>query len=341
METPYLSVVIPVYNEEESLKKLSDRLMPVLERMGHSYEVIYTNDGSQDRSWEILQSLHKAYPQHVRAINFEGNFGQHMAIMAAFELARGEIVINLDADLQNPPEEMPKLIEKIEAGHDVVGSYRLKRNDDSWRHYGSRFANWVRGKITNVKMRDQGCMYRAYSRPVVNRVIQGKESSVFIPALAWKYAQNPAEVGLRHEAREEGDSKYGIYELIRVSLDLATSMSLMPIQMVTFTGMTVSFLSFLLVIYMAVRRLWIGPEAEGVFTLLAILIFLVGVAIMGIGIIGEYIGRTYQLISGRPRFVIQEVLEEKAAPKKPSPKKTMAKKASPKKASTKTAKTED
>ena len=308
----YLSVVIPVYNEEESLANLSARLMPVLESLGVTYEVIYTNDGSRDKSIDILRELHQAYPQHVRVINFAGNFGQHMAIMAAFEQARGDVVINLDADLQNPPEEIPKLLAKVREGHDVVGSFRIKRQDQSWRDYGSRFANWVRGRITNVRMKDQGCMFRAYTRPIVEQVTQGRESSVFIPALAWKYARNPAEVGLRHEARQEGDSKYGIYELIRVSLDLATSMSLMPIQMVTFTGMITSGLSFLFFLFMIARRLIVGPEAEGMFTLLAIVIFLVGIAIMGIGIIGEYVGRTYQLVAGRPRFVIDEIIETPA-----------------------------
>jgi len=307
----YLSLVVPVYNEEESLENLSQRLMPVLEALKVSYEVIYTNDGSRDKSLDILRKIQARHPKHVRVIDFQGNYGQHMAIMAAFEKSRGDVVINLDADLQNPPEEIPKLLEQVRAGHDVVGSYRLKRQDQSWRHYGSRFANWVRGKITNVTMKDQGCMFRAYTRPIVEKVIAGRESSVFIPALAWRFAKNPAEVGLRHEARSDGDSKYGIYELIRVSVDLATSMSLMPVQMVTFFGMVSSFFSFLFVIYMVVRRIVVGPEAEGVFTLMAVVIFLIGVAIMGIGIIGEYVGRTYQLVSGRPRFVIQEMIEEK------------------------------
>lgn len=309
MSAPYLTVVIPVYNEEESLDNLSNRLMPVLEKLGCSYEVIYTNDGSTDKSIEVLRKLHQQYPQHVRVINFQGNFGQHMAIMAAFEHSKGKVIINLDADLQNPPEEIPKLLEKIKEGHDVVGSYRLKRNDHQWRHYGSRFANWVRGRITNVNMKDQGCMFRAYTRPIVEQVVAGRESSIFIPALAWKYAKNPAEVGLKHEARHEGKSKYGLYELIRVSIDLATSMTLVPIQMVTFFGVVVSFFSFLFVIFLLVRRVIVGPEAEGVFTLIALVILLIGVAIVGIGIIGEYVGRTYQIISGRPRFVIEEIIE--------------------------------
>ncbi len=311
MSEIYLSVVVPVYNEEESLQALSDRLMPVLESLKKPYEVIYTNDGSKDRSLEILQKLHKQYPDHVRIIDFMGNFGQHMAIMAAFEQSRGKVVINLDADLQNPPEEIHKLLEKVEQGHDVVGSYRLKRSDNPLRHWGSRFANMVRGFITDAKMKDQGCMFRAYTRPIVDQVVQGGESHTFIPVLAWRLAHNPAEVGLRHDAREQGDSKYSLYHLIRVAIDLATSFSLVPIQFFTFFGMIVSSLSFLLVLYMIARRLIVGPEAEGVFTLLTIVIFLISVAIMGIGIIGEYVGRMYQSTSKRHRFVIREIIEKK------------------------------
>ena len=219
MSDIYLSVVIPVYNEEESLEALSDRLMPVLEKMNKPYEVIYTNDGSQDRSMDILEKLHKKYPKHVRVIDFMGNFGQHMAIMAAFEQSRGQVVVNLDADLQNPGRN-PQTSRKVAQGHDVVGSYRLKRSDNPLRHWGSRFANHVRGFITDAKMKDQGCMFRAYTRPIVDQVVQGGESCTFIPVLAWRLAQNPAEVGLRHDAREQGDSKYSLYHLIRVPLIL-------------------------------------------------------------------------------------------------------------------------
>lgn len=314
MKDVYLSIVIPVYNEEESLDALSTRLMPVLEKTGKSFEVIYTNDGSKDASIKILRDLQKKYPKHVRVIDFGGNYGQHMAIMAAFAEARGQVIINLDADLQNPPEEIPKLLEKFEEGHDVVGSYRLKRKDHAWRHWGSRFANKVRYVLTGTHMKDQGCMFRAYARPVVDQIVSGTESSTFIPVLAWKLAQNPCEIGLKHDPRSQGDSKYGIYELIRVAVDLATNFSMVPIQFFTFFGMIVSGLSFLLVLYMIARRMIYGPEAEGVFTLIAIVIFLISVAIMGIGIVGEYIGRIYQALCRR-RYSIRAIIQDKSLEK--------------------------
>ncbi len=313
-----LSVVIPVYNEAESLNALSDRLMPVLEKTGLSYEVIYTNDGSKDASLKLLTELQKRYPKHVRVIDFSGNYGQHMAIMAAFSLSRGEIVINLDADLQNPPEEIPKLLEKMQQGHDVVGSYRLKRKDHKWRHWGSRFANHVRWVLTKTKMRDQGCLFRAYSRSIVQQITEGGESSTFIPVLAWRLAENPCEVGLRHDARTSGDSKYGIYELIRVAIDLATNFSLIPIHIFTFFGLLVSSSSFFLVLYMFYRRLKYGPEAQGVFTLLAIVIFLISIVVLGIGIIGEYVGRTYQAVCRR-RYSIRRIIEDPSLASETSP----------------------
>jgi undecaprenyl-phosphate 4-deoxy-4-formamido-L-arabinose transferase len=314
MKDIYLSIVIPVYNEQESLHALSDRLMPVLEKLKKSFEIIYTNDGSKDNSLSILKELQKKHPKHVRVIDFSGNYGQHMAIMAAFAESRGDVVINLDADLQNPPEEIPKLLEKIEEGHDVVGSYRLQRKDHAWRHWGSRFANKVRGAITDAQMSDQGCMFRAYTKSIVRQMVEGGENSTFIPVLAWRLAENPCEVGLRHDERSQGDSKYGIYELLRVAIDLATNFSLVPIHFFTFFGMIISGCSFLLVLYMFARRILIGPEAEGVFTLLAIIIFLISVAVMGIGIIGEYVGRTYQAICKR-RYSIRQIIQDKSISK--------------------------
>lgn len=311
MSDLFLSVVVPVFNEEESLPAFFDRIIPVMKDLKHPFEVIYINDGSADKSQELLEKHFKEYPDYVRIIEFDQNYGQHMAILAGFDAMQGDVAINLDADLQNPPEEIPKLVEKVKEGHDMVGSYRLSRKDNKWRHYGSRFANHVRGMITPLKMKDQGCMFRAYSRKIVQKICQGNERALFIPALGWQYAENPTEIGLYHDERNDGDSKYSLYHLIRVSIDLATSTTLVPIQLVTFTGIATSLFSFVLFVYLLFRRLIVGPEVEGVFTLMALLIFMIGVAIMGIGIIGEYVGRTYQIISGRPRYIIKKKLSNK------------------------------
>ncbi len=309
MSTPYVSVVIPVYNEEANLEALYSRLTKVLDGIGKPFEIIFTNDGSRDRSGAMLREFHQRRPREVRVIDFNGNFGQHMAIMAAFERVRGEVVVTLDADLQNPPEEIPKLLAAIEAGHDVVGGYRRHRQDNLFRRYASKAINALRARITRIRMRDQGCMLRAYRRQIVDTITASNETSTFIPALAYSFAANPTEIEVEHAARAAGESKYRLYDLIRLNFDLMTGFSLVPLQAFTIFGMIVAALSTLFVVFLFIRRLIIGPEAEGLFTLFAILYFLVGVGIMGLGIIGEYIGRIYQEVRRRPRFVIRAVYE--------------------------------
>jgi len=303
-----VSIIIPVYNEAENLPLLFPRLTKTLDQEQIAYEIIFTNDGSQDASLDILKGFYQDRPDVVRIIDFHGNFGQHMAIMAAFEKARGTVVVTLDADLQNPPEEIPKLLRKMGEGFDYVGSYRAHRQDTVFRTYISRLVNWFRESTTDIKMRDQGCMLRAYSRQIVGQIVQSEERSTFIPALAYKFSFNPTEIEVRHDARAAGVSKYNLYRLIRLNFDLVTGFSLIPLQIFTLFGMAISGLSGLLVAYMLLRRLIVGPEAEGIFTLFAILFFLVSVVIMGIGIIGEYLGRIFQTLSHRPRFVIRQVI---------------------------------
>ncbi len=310
LPSPYLSVVIPVYNEQENLQNLFNRIIPVMDGCGYSYEIIFTNDGSRDKSGEILQSLHRLRPKHIRVIDFNRNYGQHMAIIAAFEHARGEYVINLDADMQNPPEEIPKLIEKIKLGHDVVNSYRINRQDSWFRNTLSRIANRVRYVISGIQVRDMGCMLRAYHKDIVKRITENQGSSTFIPLLAQTYAANPTEVGVKHAAREAGQSNYNFFKLIRYNFDMMTSISIVPLQLFTMLGMVVSAASLMLVVYMALRRIFIGPEAEGLFTLFAIAFFLMGIIITGLGLVGEYVGRIYQTVRGRTRFTIKSVTEE-------------------------------
>ena len=310
MSKPYVSIVIPVYNEQENLDALFTRLTSVMDKLGKPYEILFTNDGSRDRSGEMLKGFHEKRPGQVRVIDFNGNFGQHMAVMAAFERVRGDVVVTLDADLQNPPEEIPKLLAAIEAGHDVVGGYRKNRHDSFFRKHASRIINAIRAKITNIRMKDQGCMLRAYRKNIIESIVASEETSTFIPALAYSYAAKPAEVEVEHAARAAGESKYRLYDLIRLNFDLMTGFSVVPLQVFTLFGIVVSILSTLFVIYLFIRRLIVGPEAEGVFTLFAILFFLVGVGIMGLGIIGEYIGRIYKEVRRRPRFVIRKVYEK-------------------------------
>ena len=306
-----VSVVVPVYNEELNLPALFARLYAVLDQLGRSYEVLFTNDGSVDRSLELLRAQHRARPEVTRVIDFNGNYGQHMAIMAAFERVRGEIVITLDADLQNPPEEIPKLLAAIDSGHDYVGGYRLNRRDSAFRTWASRIINTVREHTTDIQMTDQGCMLRAYRRSIIDAIVQSGAINTFIPALAYTFADRPTELAVRHDERHAGVSNYSFYKLVRLNFDLVTGFSLAPLQYFTMFALACSAGSFLLVLVLAGRRIFIGPEEGGLFTLFGILFFLISVTMVGIGLIGEYVGRTYQVVRTRQRYHVREMLESK------------------------------
>ena len=304
MEQPYLSIVIPVYNEEFNLEPLMERLYPAVSATGHTFEILFTNDGSRDRSLEILRGMVDRYPG-VKVIEFNGNFGQHMAILAAFEMSKGQIVITLDADLQNPPEEIPRLVAEIEKGYDVVGSIRQKRQDSLFRKLASRVVNITTNKMTGMKMNDYGCMLRAYHRNIIDNINRCGESTTFIPALAQTFAAKPTEIEVAHAERSAGESKYSLYKLIRLNFDLMTGFSVVPLQLFALFGIITSVLSLAFALFLLIRRFVVGAEVEGVFTLFAILFFFVGIIIMGIGIVGEYVGRIYQEVRKRPRFVVR------------------------------------
>ena len=306
---PEVSVVIPIYNEQAGLQALFDRLYPALDALGTSYEIVFVNDGSRDNSVSILAEQFRKRPDVTRVVLFNGNYGQHMAILAGFEQARGDIMITLDADLQNPPEEIGNLVAKMREGYDYVGSIRRKRQDVAWRTYASKAMNRLRERITNIKITDQGNMLRAYGRNVIDLVNQCAEVNTFVPALAYRFARNPTEITVEHEERAAGESKYSLYSLIRLNFDLVTGFSLVPLQFYSMMGMLMSLASALLVVILVVRRLFLGAEAEGVFTLFAISFFFMGVILFGIGLLGEYVGRIFQQVRARPRYVVQTILQ--------------------------------
>jgi undecaprenyl-phosphate 4-deoxy-4-formamido-L-arabinose transferase len=308
-----LSVVIPVYNEEQGLATLFARLYPALDGLRIPYEIVFVNDGSRDRSAAMLREQFQQRPDVTRVILFNGNFGQHMAVMAGFEHVRGLRIVTLDADLQNPPEEIGRLVAKMDEGYDYVGSIRRRRQDSVFRRFASRAMNLVRERITRIRMTDQGCMLRAYSRDIVDAINSCREASTYIPALAYTFARRPVEIEVEHEERAAGVSKYSLYQLIRLNFDLVTAFSLVPLQLYSLAGMLISLLSILFVGYLAVRRLVIGPEAEGLFTLAGIVFFLLGIALFGIGLLGEYVGRIAQQVRHRPRYLIDAVLEQREA----------------------------
>ncbi len=313
MGAPEISVVIPVYNEEDVLETLFSRLYPSLDALGRTYEVVFVNDGSRDKSAAMLREQYQHRPDVTRVVLFNGNFGQHMAIMAGFEYARGERVVTMDADLQNPPEEIGRLLAKMDEGHDYVGSVRRRRQDVAWRRWASRAMNRLREGLTHIRMTDQGCMLRAYDKDIVDALKASREVSTYIPALAYSYAQNPAEIEVAHEERAAGESKYSLYKLIRLNFDLVTGFSVVPLQLFSLFGIGVSVVSIAIYLVVIAKRIALG-EGDGLWVIWDrdILTFiLIGIMLFGLGLIGEYVGRIYQQVRERPRYLVQAVLEPK------------------------------
>jgi undecaprenyl-phosphate 4-deoxy-4-formamido-L-arabinose transferase len=307
-----LSVVIPVYNEEQGLAALFARLYPALDALKVGYEVIFVNDGSRDHSAALLREQFAKRPDVTRVVLLNGNFGQHLAIMAGFERTRGERVVTLDADLQNPPEEIARLLAKMDEGYDYVGGVRSERHDNAFRRLGSRAMNRLRERITKIHMSDQGCMLRAYSRAIIDAINACREVSTFIPALAYTFAHRPTEVEVAHEVRAAGTSKYSLYRLIRLNFDLVTGFSVVPLQIFSLFGIGVSVIAVLVYLVVMIQRVLAGEPLDTLRTFWdrdILQFFLIGIVLFGLGLVGEYVGRIYQQVRERPRYLVQAVLE--------------------------------
>ena len=300
-----VSVVVPVYNEEANLDEFFRRALAVLDALPGPYELLIVDDGSRDRSIEILKAWAARRPDVVRVLELSRNFGQHPAILAGFRDVTGDVVVTLDADLQNPPEEIPKLLGKIAEGYDVVGGVRVFRQDSRARRFASALVNRVTVAITRMRLTDFGCMLRAYSREIVDEINQSEEAATFIPALGQSFARNPTEIDVAHAPRTGGESAYSLYRLIRLNFDLMTGFSTVPLQLFGIVGMLVALGGIAFGLFLFLRRLIVGAEVQGVFTLFAILFTLLGVAMAGLGIVGEYVGRIYEQVRRRPRFSVR------------------------------------
>jgi undecaprenyl-phosphate 4-deoxy-4-formamido-L-arabinose transferase len=308
---PEISVVIPVYNEEASLPLLFARLYPALDALARSYEIIFVNDGSRDASAAVLREQFERRSDVTRVVLFAANFGQHRAILAGFAQSRGRYLITLDADLQNPPEEIGRVLAELDAGYDYVGTIRRQRQDLAWRRWASRLVNAVRERTTHIRITDHGCMFRGYARSIVDAINLCSENNTFVPALAYTFAGRPTEITVSHEDRSAGESKYSLWQLMKLNFDLMTGFSIVPMQIFSGLGTVVSLLSVLFGLGLIVRRLVFGPNAaeQGLFTLFAIAFLLIGIALFGLGLLGEYVGRIYEEVRRRPRYIIGAVLE--------------------------------
>jgi len=308
MSDPRVSVVIPVYNEQACLPELLERVCAVVGTLAGGAEVIVVDDGSRDRTPALLAEAVGSYPNLV-VVELTRNFGQHAAVFAGFEAARGEIVVTLDGDLQNPPEEIPRLVAKMEEGYDVVGTVRREREDTLFRRTASRLINRMTVFATGGTLHDYGCMLRAYRRPVVDALCATREVSTFIPVLAELMAGRVTEIEVAHQARAAGTSKYSLWKLVKLQFDLLTSFTLLPLRMTMAIGLITALLSISTAAFLAGGRLIYGREwaVSGVFTLFAVLFFFLGVVLVSLGLVGEYLGRVYMQVRHRPRFIVRSV----------------------------------
>ena len=303
-----ISVVIPVYNEAANLPDLWRRLGTVMTQMNRAWEVVFVDDGSADDSLKMMRGYADDTPGHVRVVELARNFGQHSAILAGFKQAKGDIIVTLDADLQNPPEEIPRLVQAIDDGNDVVGGWREERHDQAYRKYASRLHNRLTSMIVGVPMHDYGCMLRAYRRHIVDTVIECDEKAAFVPALANTFAKRVAEIRVAHDDRASGTSKYNLFGLAKLSLNLITGFSLIPIQILSMTGILISVPAVLFAFVLLGHRLIYGPQEEGaLWTVSSVEFFLFGLIFLALGLIGEYVGRIYLEVRRRPTYIVRKV----------------------------------
>ena len=307
-----ISVVIPAYNEEENVRPLYRKLIGVLEKIGEEFEVIFVDDGSTDRTFEVLREIAKE-DRRVKVIRFRRNYGQTAAIYAGFEHAKGEVIVTMDADLQNDPEDIPRLLEKLGEGYDIVSGWRRERKDPLLsRRIPSKIANWIISKVTGVELHDYGCTLKAYRSEIAKRYRLYGDMHRFLPALAKRFGARVTEIPVRHHPRLYGRSKYGIDRTLRVILDVFLVKFLneyitKPLYVFGGIGFLMFSLGFLIELYLASLKIFKGEDIGGrPLLLLGVLLILAGIQLISTGIIAELIVRTYYEARGEKPYVVEE-----------------------------------
>ena len=305
-----VSVVIPAHNEKPSLRELAERVLAALAPFG-SHEVILVDDGSTDESWRVIGEL-AAAPPEVVGVRLQRNFGQHAAVKAGFARSRGRVVVTMDADLQNPPEEIPKLLRALTPDYDVAAGWREDRKDGWLRRAPSRLVNISLGHMTGVHLHDYGCMMRVYRRRVVDQLLAMPEMNRATTGMASWLGAPTVEVPIKHARRRRRDhSRYGFWRLLRLNFDILTGFSIGVLQFVSVAGIVLSVLGFGTAVFLAIWRIAHGSGPVGLTTFLAVLMFLAGAQVAAIGIVGEYVGRVFVQVQGRPAYVIRETTDER------------------------------
>jgi len=309
-----ISVVLPVFNEEENLVEMNAEITGVLDNMDADYEIIYVDDGSTDRSFEILNSLRQKN-QRIKLIQFRRNFGQTAGLAAGFDYASGDVIVTMDSDRQNDPNDIPMMLDKINEGYDLISGWRFDRQD-AWlsRKLPSKMANSLISKITGVKLHDYGCSLKAFRKDVIENLRLYGEMHRFIPAIASWMGVRIAEVKVNHRARVAGTSKYGISRTFRVILDLITVKFLLqysarPIHFFGGIGLASGVMGFLIALVMTFQRFFFGiPMGDRPLLMLAILLMFIGLQFITFGLLGELMTRTYHEATNKPVYVVRQVM---------------------------------
>ncbi len=325
MKTPQVSLVIPMLNESANAPVLFARIAPVMAKLGLPWEAVCVDDGSTDTTPQVLADIQTRIPEVV-VVTFARNFGQHAAVTAGLMHARGEWIITLDADLQNPPEEIPHLIAQFQAGFDVINTIRRDRQDTWFRKSASKITNGVVRKMSRIRINDFGCMLRGYSREVAQAIVSCREYKTFIPALAMLFARKPTEIEVGHAAREHGVSNYSLLRLFSLQLDLITSFSVQPLRLLFTCGMGLALIGFLIGLGILILRVVFGSDwsNQGTLTVLGVLFFFTGGQFFAFGLLGEYIGRIYQQVRLREPFIVQRISRAGEEPEQPGLRTTTA-----------------
>ena len=312
---PYISVVIPLFNEAENVRLLYRSLRSVMDKTGYAWEVIFVDDGSTDGTCAVLRELH-AQEQGVRVVELRRNFGQTAAMAAGFDHACGDIIVAMDGDLQNDPKDIPRLIDKLHQGYDVVSGWRANRQDGFWlRRLPSHVANRLISRTTGTHLHDYGCTLKAYRRQVINELRLYGEMHRFIPALLGGNGARVAELSVAHHARRYGRSKYGISRTIRVVLDLllvkfSLSFLTKPLQIFGLVGLLTFLPGMAICLYLVFARIFLAQGlADRPLFLLGILLVVLGAQFVSLGILAEIQIRTYHESSNRPIYLVREFLD--------------------------------
>ena len=305
---PDISIVVPVFNEADNLPPLYDELSATLDAYGRAYEVVFVDDGSSDGSYEILRGLN-AKDARYRVVRFARNFGQNPALYAGFAYARGQVVVTLDADLQNPPSEIPILVDALEQGHyHVVQGWRTGRKDHPLRKLASRIVNRIMSRLTGIRVRDLGSGMKAYRRSVVDQLNLSRHRSRYVPAeVAW-LGVPVGEVEVAHRSRHAGASKYNLLSLLRVNFDMIASVSTAPVQLIGWLGAVFAMLGFAMTLFIGALRIIYGNYSE-LATIAAVFFFLAGVQMLATALLCQYVTRIYVEVQQRPYYIVDETHE--------------------------------